>query len=69
MIFTEVILKCDNCEAKQRIEVRCYANGLINSGSLTTQIKDMGWSIQKVTDECYCRECTRKKNANTVSKK
>lgn len=69
MIFTEVILKCDNCEAKQRIEVRCYANGLINTGSLITQIKDMGWSIQKVTDECYCRECTRKKNVNIVSKK
>ncbi len=56
MIFTEVILKCNTCEAKQRIEVCCYANGLINSGNLTTQIKDMGWSLHQLTDECYCRE-------------
>lgn len=68
MIYTEVLLKCDNCEAKQRIEVRCYANGLINTASLIVMIRDLGWSINKVTDECYCRECTRKKNAKTDSK-
>lgn len=26
------------------------------------------WSLQKLTDECYCRECTRKRNAKTDCK-